>query len=107
MTLFADSIRSLFLSRYIEIYEFALETLGLPGSVSNPCNHPDGSHNHGQLRQVDPDKQTNDETEDRRNQLPQRAVLAANVVMRERCQIHAHERDQRPEIEQLSAIVVG
>ena len=47
------------------------------------------------------------EAQHRRNQLPQRAVCAANVVVSQRRQVDAHESDQRPEVEQLRAIVVS
>ena len=93
--------------RHVEIHQIALEASGLPCPVSDSRDHPDRSRDQRQVRQVNPDEKTDQEAQHRRNQLPQSAVFAANVVVGQRRQVDAHESDQRPEVEQLRAIVVA
>ena len=54
-----------------------------------------------------PDKKTNEKAENRRNELAERAIRAADVVVRQCGQIDAHECDQRAEVQQLSAPIIA
>src|SRR5271166_2932461 len=91
---------------HVKVHQIRLEASCLPCSIGHTCRHPDRARNLGCVRQVPPDRRTDHESRNRWPQVSQRAVVAANVVMGEGCQIDSHERDQRAKVQQLGAALI-
>src|SRR5580700_3786244 len=72
---------ALFFRWHVEIHQVALEASGFPGSISDAQHHPERAKYLSLRTQADPKQETNDEPQDRRNQLPQSTIVAPNVIV--------------------------
>src|SRR6202162_4795981 len=75
------------------------EALRLPDPKRDSRRHPDRPHNNCRTAQVDPQPETDQESKHWRYQKTQLLLRRAHIVTKECRHTHAHERDERPEIQ--------
>src|SRR5487761_321805 len=92
-----------FVDREIELHELALEAFRFYRAVDNANRHPNSARELGLPAQMQPDEKTNEKAEQGRNEIGPEFPFFAEVVARECRRVHAHERDERAEIEHFGA----
>src|SRR6478736_10379437 len=92
---------SRFFWRQIEVHQIAAEAPRLPGSEGDAHRHPDRTSNLCWAAQVQPEKQADQESRDRWNQVGHLLLRLAHVVAHEGGRVYTHECDERAEVQHL------
>src|SRR6202167_4477907 len=79
--------------RQLEINHIAPEASGADCPEKNGSRHPDRADNHGRLAEGHPQAQTDQEAENRWQQIADFLFLRAHVVTQQGGQVDAHKRD--------------
>src|SRR5258708_34971773 len=75
----------------------------LPGAESNSRDHPNAAGDFGGRTEAQPEQEADHEAENWWSDKRQRPFLVAHHVAHESGGVHAHEGDERAEIQHLSA----
>src|SRR5438477_10317676 len=90
----------------IEIHELAPKAARLPRAEGDAERHPNRAHDFRRRAQIEPEKQADGEPGQRQDEVCHGALLFSHEIMDERREVHAHERDERAEVEELSSEIV-
>src|SRR5437867_11578062 len=101
------SLASRFLRRQLEIDEIAAEAAGFPCADGNANCHPESADDPGFGAEVPPEDEANEETQEWRKKIGQLLFLFTDEVANKGGGIHAHESNQRAEIQQVSSQFVA
>src|SRR5256885_9777500 len=93
--------------RKVEIHQLAAKSARLPGAKGDAHGHPDEADDLGGEAEVDPQKEADREAGQRRQRVADGVLPSTNEVVDEGSQVHAHECDERAEVEKLRAQIVA
>ena len=100
-------LRSGLVRRNFEADQFGAKAVRAMRPISDTGSHPYKSQHQRRTAEMEPDEAANQESEGWRDQVAQSSARPIPPKVDERCGIHAHETDERAEIEHLRRELVG